>query len=119
MSTDFFIGVSLVIFGTIMGAIGAFCLKIGGAKIQKKTDFFDVKKVYILLIGVSLYGLSAIIFTFALQFAELSILYPFASLSYIWATFFSIIFLHEKINRKRWVGIGFIMLGVITLSFAA
>ena len=118
MNTDFLIGISLVVFGTLLGAIGAFLLKIGGSKIQSRNDLFNIQKVYLLLLGVCLYGFSAIVFTFALQFGELSMLYPFVSLSYIWATFLSISFLHEKVNHYRWTGIFFIILGVVVMAFA-
>ena len=119
MVKDLFVGIALVAFGTILGAFGAFFLKIGSNKINSKKDLFNLKKSIFLILGAGLYGISTIPFTFALKFGDLSILYPIVSLSYIWATILSITFLHERVNSFRWMGIAFIILGIVVISLGA
>ena len=69
-------------------------------------------------------GLLSVILTFIiwstiLSRIDLSIAVPVASLSYILIPLVSIIFLNEKIVLLRWVGIFFILAGVIFVSMSA
>ena len=103
--------IGLVILGTIIGAFGALLFKQGSKKIS-----FDIKsfiKNKKLIIGFVLYGLATIIFIPALKGGELSVLYPLVATSYIWVSLLSIRFLKEKMNLWKWLGITFILIGVI------
>jgi len=44
---------------------------------------------------------------------------PIASFSYILVPLVSIIFLHERVGVLRWLGIIFILLGVIAVSLSS
>jgi uncharacterized membrane protein len=68
------------------------------------------------MLGVIFYILGIGIFMFALKGGDLSILYPAVSISYIWVCLFSVKMLGEKMNRKKWLGILTIMLGVVLIS---
>jgi len=50
---------------------------------------------------------------------DLSVAIPVASFSYITIPLVSIIFFGEKIPFLRWIGIGFILLGVILVSLSS
>jgi len=50
---------------------------------------------------------------------DLSVAVPVASFSYITIPLVSIIFFGEKIPFLRWIGIGFILLGVILVSLSS
>lgn len=71
-----------------------------------------------LIIGVVLLGIGFVVLSFALQYDEVSVLYPIISLSFIWAYFLSIIFYNESFYFRRLIGILLIVLGVVViLSF--
>jgi len=60
-----------------------------------------------------------IIWSTVLSKIDLSVAVPIASFSYILVPLVSIIFLHEKITILRWVGICFILGGVILVSLSS
>ena len=100
----------LVISATLVGAFGPILLKKASA--GKLSKIKTLIKNYNLFGGVSLYALGTLLFIPALKGGDLSILYPFVSLTYIWVALLSMKFLGEKINRYKWIGIALIILGV-------
>lgn len=69
-------------------------------------------------------GLIAVVMVFVIWSAvlskiDLSVAVPIASFSYILVPVVSIIFLHEKITFFRWLGIFFILTGVILVSLSS
>jgi uncharacterized membrane protein len=44
---------------------------------------------------------------------------PIASFSYITIPLVSIVFLHETVSALRWLGISFILLGVVLVSLSS
>lgn len=67
-----------------------------------------------LIIGYSLYGLGAVLFTIALRDGELSVLYPVISLTYVWVAILSVPILHENFNLYTWKGASKIV-GIMTI----
>ena len=62
--------------------------------------------------ALKLFVIGTMLFIPALRGGDLSILYPFVSLSYIWVALLSVRFLGEKMNKYKWIGIALIILGV-------
>jgi drug/metabolite transporter (DMT)-like permease len=60
-----------------------------------------------------------VIWSTILSRIDLSVAVPIASFSYILVPIVSIIFLHEQISAARWLGILFILLGVILVSLSS
>lgn len=109
MATSLF-SVFLVVLGTLIGAFGPILLKKASAK-----DLFSIRSLvrnYHLFAGASLYVVGTILFILALRGGELSVLYPFVSLTYVWVSFLSIKFLGERMNWQKWAGIALIIIGV-------
>ena len=102
--------VGLVILATIIGAFGPILLKKASAK--KLSSIKSLMANYYLFGGVALYGVGTILFIPALKGGELSVLYPFVALVYIWVSLLSVKFLSEKMNKYKWAGIALIILGV-------
>jgi uncharacterized membrane protein len=46
---------------------------------------------------------------------DLSVLFPMASLSYLWGTLFAVKILKEKMNIYKYLAIFFVILGVIVI----
>lgn len=103
----------LMVLSSFMAASGQLSLKIGSMKIKK--NLASIIKNYAFLAGVFFYGLAAIIGIVALKGNELTILYPIASLNYVWVSLLSMKFLKEKMNLLKWSGIALIILGVVII----
>jgi len=109
MATELW-AIGLVIFATFVGAFGPILLKKASAK--SFSSISSLMTNYHLMGGVALYVVGTLLFIPALKGGDLSILYPFVSLTYIWISLLSIKFLGEKMNVWKWSGIGCIILGV-------
>ena len=102
--------VVLVIIGTFIGMFAPVLLKKASSNFNR--NLFAQLKNFNLILGLTLYVLSAVVFIFALRGGDLSLLYPLVSISYVWVSLLSVKFLGEKMNKYKWLGIGFIILGV-------
>ena len=74
---------------------------------------------YHLFGGVILYALGTIFFIPALKGGDLSVLYPFVALGYIWVSLLSVKFLGEKMNKFKWIGISLIIIGVTFIGLGS
>ncbi|MDI6888175.1 MAG: EamA family transporter [Methanocellales archaeon] len=93
-----------------IGAIGQLFFKTGSSAVSMDITswIFNLK----IITGFALYGISSILFIFALKHGNLSILYPIIATSYIWVALLAVIFLGETMTLARWGGIGLVLLGV-------
>lgn len=120
MTTDL-LGVGLVLLGTLIGALGPIFMKKGAEKftinpIKILKNPLIILKNYNAIIGCGLFGFSAIFFVWGLRHGELSVLYPITSVTYIWTCLWSTKMLNEKMNRSKWIGIAWILLGVVLIG---
>ena len=100
-----------------IGSIGQLEFKNGANNLQ-----WDIKMLltnYHLIIAVSVYALSTVLYVYALSKGSLSILYPIIATSYIWTMLFSKIFLKEQVGLWSWAGVFFILLGVALIATQA
>ncbi len=102
--------IGLVVLATFIGAFGPILLKKASAKSLSKISSLATN--YHLFGGVSLYAVGTVLFIPALKGGELSVLYPFVALTYVWVSLLSVKFLGEKMNRFKWLGIASIIIGV-------
>jgi len=91
-----------------------------GFQISSPVDIFIfIKAVFssgFLWLGLSLVMSTFIIWSTILSKIDLSVAIPICSFSYIFVPLVSVIFLNEKINTLRWMGIFLILMGVIFVS---
>lgn len=69
-------------------------------------------------LGIVCMASSFVIWMTVLSSIDLSVAFPLGSLSFIMIPILSVIFLHEEVPLLRWVGIAFIVSGIITLSIS-
>jgi multidrug transporter EmrE-like cation transporter len=108
---------ALVLFATTMGALGPVYLKKASVNIS-----FNLRSILTnkeLIIGLSFYALGTILFIPALKGGELSVLYPFVALGYVWVSLLSIKLLNEKMNIIKWLGITLILIGITLIGLGA
>lgn len=63
-------------------------------------------------------GIGTLLWLFVLYRMEVSKAFPFLSLGFVFILLVSRYYLHETIRPIRWLGVGFICIGVITISLA-
>jgi len=85
----------------------------------KKSAMVTAKKRLWITAGVVLFIVQALIYTGALQFIEVSTAFPIGSIGFVIVAVFSQRFLNEPVTRKRWIGVGLIVLGVSLLAAQA
>jgi drug/metabolite transporter (DMT)-like permease len=107
----------LTALAAFIGSIGQLEFKQGANNLQ-----FDIKLLltnYHLIAGVAVYALSTVLYVYALNKENLSILYPIIATSYIWTLIFSKVFLKEPVGLTSWAGVFFILLGVALIATQA
>lgn len=107
----------LTALAAFIGSIGQLEFKHGADNLQ-----WDIKMLltnYHLIIAVSVYALSTVLYVYALSKGSLSILYPIIATSYIWTMIFSKVFLKEQVGLTSWAGVFFILLGVALIATQA
>jgi uncharacterized membrane protein len=103
----------LIILSTFLITIGQFFLKKG---IEESFSLLTIYQNYFLILGIIFYFTSSLIFIIALNYADLSLLYPFYALSFVWITLISIFVFNETIKINNGIGIFMIIIGVSLLG---
>ncbi len=103
----------LVLFCALLGAVGQVFFKLGAQNL--KLEPLALITNWKILLGLILYGTATILFLIALRQGNLSLLYPIIATSYIWVALFSSYYLHESFSVIKWIGIIFIILGVMLI----
>ena len=109
----------LVLFCTVLGAAAQLLLKMGSQAVDTASLYSIVWSMAAnvpLVAGLALYGLSMVLFVHALRNEQLSLLYPLISLTYIWVTAVSILFLNESVSFWKVAGVVVIVAGVACLG---
>ena len=69
------------------------------------------------LIGIATNAISYFAFLTLVSVAPLSFAVPATALSYVLKTLLAEFFLHEDVNRSRWIGVALVASGIILISF--
>ena len=101
---------------TLLGAAGQILMKQGANTLGASNSPLVMLLTPSIFFGYVLYGLMTLLFVFALQHEELSILYPVISLTYVWVAGLSAVFFGESLSVLRILGVLIIVLGVTVLG---
>lgn len=63
-----------------------------------------------------LFGGASLLWMYILKHFPLNMAYPMASMSYVFALIFAIVFLHETVAWNRWLGVALIMVGCVFVA---
>ena len=102
--------IMLVVIATFFTTIAQLSFKLGSTAEGFYIWTFSVNAT--IIFGFLSYCIAALLFIRALRGAELSILYPLWSLSFVWVFLASSLFLKESISAFNVAGLILIMLGV-------
>jgi multidrug transporter EmrE-like cation transporter len=115
---------SLIIFGVLLNAVAQLALKAGvrdlgpiGLSLDQvvPTSLRLMGEPY-LWTGLTLYGISVVVWILALSRVDVSIAYPMLSLGYVVNAFAAYWLFGEMLTPMRLVGIGIIIVGVYVLT---
>jgi drug/metabolite transporter (DMT)-like permease len=109
--------VLLVVIGCVTSGYAGILLKKGADKLKFSPKALIRNKP--LIFGLSIYAIGTCVYIYALRGAELSLIYPLVSTTYIWVAIFSQKILGEKMNKYKWAGIGLILAGVSLIGFGS
>ena len=102
--------VALAAVCALLGSLGQLLFKIGASRVAPSlTSWFTNGPV---LLGMLLYGLSAVLFIVALKHGNLSVLYPVIATSYIWVALLSTRVLNEPFSLTQWSGVLLVITGI-------
>jgi uncharacterized membrane protein len=108
--------ICLTAFAVFVGSFAPVMIKKGLNQITKMRISSLITSKYVIS-GIIIYGAAFILYIPALKSGDLSILYPIASSSYIWASLLSVKMLGEKMNPVKWCGILIIIFGVVLIGW--
>ena len=114
----------LILTGVFLNAFAQLALKQGAERIANIN--FSIENVIPITLqvitnpwifgGLTLYGISVILWILALSRVEVSYAYPMLSIGYVLVTIAGWAFFNESISLTKIAGIAVIMLGVILIS---
>jgi drug/metabolite transporter (DMT)-like permease len=76
----------------------------------------QIATTWMVWLGIGIFGVSAVLWIFALSRASLSFAYPFAALGYVLILVASIFLLHEYVPLRGWIGVAFIVVGIFLIA---
>jgi drug/metabolite transporter (DMT)-like permease len=119
--------VLILIVGLLFESTGVVLLKkgitsIGGINNYTVAEFARVAKAGIvnpqILLGVFFEALFFGCLLTLMSKASISFLWPLTGLSFVFATFAAVLFLHEHVSMIRWAGVLLIMIGAGLISYS-
>ncbi len=104
----------------IFTSVGQILQKIGSGRIKREHLRINVKSVSVFLnpfifIALIMLFFATAFYLLALSRLPLSTAYPMLSSGYVLVVLLSKIFLREKVNFKRWIGVFVIIIGIFII----
>lgn len=110
------LGIIFIILCTLCTSLGVLLIKIGVKDLALTAE--GLIKAYPVAIGFVFYFFGFILMTLSFRYGEFSVLYPFISLSFVWVTIMSALFLKEIITGLEMLGIAVIVMGVVSIGMS-
>lgn len=114
----------LILIPTVTGVAGQLLLKVGMSQLGAlEISIAAIPSLIMriilspyIIVGLAIYFGGVFFWLLALNRADLSFVYPFASLSYVLITVASAVLLHENVSPTRWIGMFVICAGVLIVA---
>jgi drug/metabolite transporter (DMT)-like permease len=117
----------ILLIGLVFESTGVVLLKkgmlqVGEVRQVSASEVFRVLKAGALnpsiLLGIFFEALFFACLLILMSKSEISFLWPLTALSFVFATFAAILFLHERVSGIRWAGVLLIMIGAAFISYS-
>lgn len=99
----------LVLLSTVFTSAGQIFWKLGASSVP--LNIF-------VLTGFALNGIATVVLVYAFKNGQFSTLYPFIGLTFVWVSFLSILYLDETMTVSMWLGVMFIVSGVMLTGYS-
>ena len=106
----------LVILCTFLTSTGQILWKYGASNVGTVSSILNN---WPLLLGYLVYGLGAGLLVGSLKYGDLSMIYPFLSLSFVWVNIASIFLFGEFVSIINWLGVSAILVGVSLIGYGS
>lgn len=110
----------LSVIQSIMLSFGQLTLKLALERMPSFTwtwsFWIDLLTNWWFMLCGLLFAGASILWMYILKHYPLNMAYPMASMSYVIALIFAIVFLHETVSWNRWLGVALIMAGCIFVA---
>lgn len=114
MKKNLKLGIILMVICTMFTALGQLFFKFGSKTFQ--WNLLDLISNYNLILGLGFYGLGAMLLIVALKYGDLSVIYPFVSLTFVWVILLSFFVFNEVINSFKINAVVLIILGIVFIG---
>lgn len=117
--------VALVLFSVFLATAGQLLLKTGMARVgyidaERLGNPFQllsqVARTWQVVLGLAVFGLSALSWLVVVSRVPLSFAYPFVGITYVLLALFGKFVLHEHVPVLRWAGIALVVLGIVVVG---
>ena len=117
----------ILLIGLVFESTGVVLLKkgmlqVGEVRHVSASEVFRVVKASAvnpsILLGVFFEALFFACLLVLMSKSDISFLWPLTALSFVFATFAAILFLHEQVSGVRWAGVLLIMIGAAFISYS-
>lgn len=102
---------TLLLGAAVLASIGQVLLKVGATGRQQLLDYVN----WTLFGGLSLYGLSTVLWILALGRGKLTAIYPFTALTFLFVYIGAVWFLGERMGRTEVLGVALVLGGLALL----
>jgi len=107
----------LILISVSIGAIGQIAFKYGAMQMVENPGITLLDKIkWPIVLGLSLYGISTILWILALKKVELSYAYPMVSLGYVFVFIASYFLFNEAVSWLRIGGAVLILAGIVLVA---
>jgi len=107
----------VVILCTVFTSTGSLFLKLGANRLSLSLQ--GLLDGYLVIVGLFFYFIGFILLTFSFRHGELSVLFPFVSLSFVWVAILSPIVLEEAVTPLEMAGVAAIVCGVVLIGISS
>lgn len=104
--------IAFALIGAILAAFGQVSFKHGADGRAVLPDFMNLW----ILLGLVLYFAGTVFWILALSVVPLTVLYPFAALTYVLVNLFAVTLLGEQLTVRGVAGTGFVLLGLFLVA---
>lgn len=104
--------IALALAGALLAALGQVSFKQGADGRAVLADFANVW----ILLGLALYFAGTVFWILALSAVPLTVLYPFAALTYVLVNLFAVTLLGESLTPKGMAGTALVLLGLFLVA---
>ena len=104
----------LLLAGTVLAALGQVLFKIGATG---RDTLFDFVNIWI-VVGLISYVFSTVFWIYSLSKAQLTLVYPFTALTFVFVYLVGVFVLGEETSVKALIGVASVLVGLFLISTA-